>query len=1375
MHRPLFVAAILLLACPLLAADWPTYGHDIRRSGHTVEQLPAERLGEVWRYQSAHPPAPAWYGPAKWDAYSKIDNMRSMRNYDPCFHVISVGANVYFGSTNDDSVRCVDARTGKTKWLFVTGGPVRIAPTFVDGYVYFGSDDGFAYCVRAADGKQIWKTSASDRTQRVLHNGRVVSRWPVRSGVLVDGGTAYFAGSLLPWEASFLCAIDAKTGKIIGEGRYRKEVDGAVTFEGPLLASQAQLIAPQGRVAPLLFDRATGKTLGSVKGGGGSFVLLSPDKKILHGPGNKGPQIYTTDPANRKAKIASFEGGSSIVVDNQRTYLLSDSEIVAVDRKERRRLWATRCEHNLSMILAGDTLFAGGVDEIGAYDAATGERKWTSPVIGRAFGLVVSNGALYVSTDEGVVHCMRAGGKGVIAPAQFAKAPAAAPGAPEVRPTLKTQALRDPKLLGRWVFQRDAMRGRIAKNLAGAGGIDAPLSGSASIVRVGDREAAELDGKASNISLANALPAKQMPKGAMTIEAWVRVDRPAEWGGIVSAVRDDGDKEFGWLLGYRKDRFCFALRSAANKALTYLTADAAFTPGAWHHVAGVYDGKTMTLVVDGVAVATSEAQRGDIVYPDKTFYEIGSYRDSNERYRLTGAIHEVVLYDRAVTTKDLAGRYAKRQASFPAPIEIEPEAESFELAEGPWLTFTGIDRAEVRWRTAEPSPTKLVARYGDQRREFFDAKAKTEHAVTIDRLRRQRTYPYTIEVERDGQAEQTAEYECENFFNYNTRSLPDRANSLASEADREAAAAIIDDTGVNRGIVVVYGAARASLAIGLAQSSDVRVIVVDRDAAAVDALRRKLIAAGAYGARVEAHAIEADDALVYDAAFANMVIVPAGNDAAMVAAKRMAQPGRGVVVSLDANNAAAARWTRPTLPGAGSWTHQYGSADNSAFGGETLGGVAGTDAMRVQWIGRPGPRYQSDRQHRDPAPLAVGGRLFTQGWKRLIAMDQYNGTILWSLELPEVVRFNVTRDCANWCVDDKHVYLAAGSNAWVIDAATGKLLDRRPALAAKPNDPKQAWDWGYIGRAGDLLIGSSVKKDTAFTGMWGGEYWYDERKKGELTAVVASDALFAMRTADDKAAWRYDGALVLNPTITIADGRIYFVEVRSKADVDAATRRLYTDSMWKGMHLVALDLKTGERLWESKLDVPRGFSVVTAHGADRLAVVVSSNRGAFDVYGFEAGSGKPIWKADAPWENKGEKGEKAGHHGSHLQRPAIVGDKMYLRPGVFNIRTGERIASLLKPGHGCGTYAATAYSLIFRSESLSMWDASSNKMSGWSRLRPDCWLSSIPAGGMILSPEGGGGCSCGSWMETSLGFAPLLPGQRGSHSKQDGQKATRQK
>ena len=49
---------------------------------------------------------------------------------------------VYFGSSADDKVYCLDARDGQVRWTFFTEGPVRLAPTVVGERVYAGSDDG---------------------------------------------------------------------------------------------------------------------------------------------------------------------------------------------------------------------------------------------------------------------------------------------------------------------------------------------------------------------------------------------------------------------------------------------------------------------------------------------------------------------------------------------------------------------------------------------------------------------------------------------------------------------------------------------------------------------------------------------------------------------------------------------------------------------------------------------------------------------------------------------------------------------------------------------------------------------------------------------------------------------------------------------------------------------------------------------------------------------------------------------------------------------------------------------------------------------------------------------------------------------------------
>ena len=83
----------------------------------------------------------------------------------------------------------------------------------------------------------------------------------------------------------------------------------------------------------------------------------------------------------------------------------------------------------------------------------------------------------------------------------------------------------------------------------------------------------------------------------------------------------------------------------------------------------------------------------------------------------------------------------------------------------------------------------------------------------------------------------------------------------------------------------------------------------------------------------------------------------------------------------------------------------------------------------------------------------------------------------------------------------------------------------------------------------------------------------------------------------------------------------------------------------------------------------------------------------------------------------------------------------------------------------CATWAGSKNLLLYRGAAgriqyggnLNLWNPATSTSTGWTRLRTSCWISAIPADGMILNKEGGGGCSCGAWMETSVGFAPLNP------------------
>jgi outer membrane protein assembly factor BamB len=1366
---------LLTLTCGLIAVlpvdldgeDWPVYQHDNYRSATTSEHLQAGLLEPAWSWESPHPPHPAWSGPAKWDAYAGIRGLRSMRNYDPVFHVVVASGKVFFGSTVDDSVRCLDARTGQVRWIFHTEGPIRIAPTYHDKRLYFGSDDGVVRCLDAEQGQLIWSFRPKPLERLILNNGRLIPFWPVRTGVLVRDGTAYFAASLLPWKASYLCAIDAETGKPAGDGHFVRQIDSA-SFEGALLASEDQLVAPQGRVSPLIYQRSNGTLIGGLKGGGGCFVMLTPEDGILHGPGNKTGWI-TDSKRQDRSTYATYKDGNAMVVDGNTAYLLTDTTLAAVDRSRKKALWRHQGAFPYSLAKAGPHLYAGGLDTLAAFDAEDGRPVWQTDLAGRVHGLAIANGALFASTDQGGIHCFRA----------TASQPYAAPsqGGGEVssenHPLAPLAPVDDKALASRWVFQENLRQGVTMRNLAG--GNTAKLTGAATLERVADRQVLLLDGSTSAV-VKGDLSIPELPVEAFTAEAWVRVDEAHAWGGIIGVIQDNGAYEKGWLLGFVDQRFSFALNGqGGDDRLNYMTAEQAFVPRQWYHLAATYDGARMQLHVNGERAASSDAQSGAIQYPPHGFYEMGAYHDENEHHFTKGMLHETRVYHRVLSESEIK-RHAL-EAKFPLP---EPPAPELELASGPTLEFISRSEAEIWWETRHPSPTRLTLEGpGEEPREYRDARRKTEHRIIVQGLQHNRVYHFELEViGPDGKPGKTRAFECDTLFNFAMSPVSPMETLEDQGTTRSAAADILTTSGITRGICLLVGDSDAALAHALAEQSHLRVIGLEEDPKQLHSSRQWLTDAGSYGARVALHRFDPADPLPLNGMFANLMVLGAPSlqeelPGAWRAMMHCLRPDGGVAYlaypeGMDKETVTGTSWykalrdlateqeldlamgkgsltlTRGPLPGAGEWSHQYGNASNAAFGGETLSGVSSTSDLEVQWIGRPGPRAQPDRNGRKPAPLSTGGKLFVQGLNRIITLDAYNGTVLWSRELPQIQRFNMPRDSSNWAANRRYLFAAIEGECWKWDAHTGKLEGRM----AIPEQAvfSDALDWSYLSPHRDRIIGSSVVADSAFTSFWGGggAGWYDA-KSGEVTQKVCSENLFAVDTKDGSLAWQYKGGLIVNSTITLADDRAWFVEARHPELRTGKERQLGGDLFWEQQYLVCLHLETGTPLWSEPLRiVPGEVALYLARGGGKL-VMVSSGSAAYNTYAFKDDDGTMVWNRKIPWPQD--------HHGGHMARPAIVGDTVYVRPSALSLATGASL-DIQMPGGGCGTYAASKNALFFRSGNVTMWDRKAGETTSWSRLRPDCWLSTIPAAGLLLSPEGGGGCSCGSWMETSIVFAP---------------------
>jgi len=179
---------------------WKTYRHDGSRTAVTPEDIPLQ-LSLNWTYFPAHAPKPVWNLPA--------EEMQRMHS-DNTYHVSAVNGLAYFGSSVDNKVYAINISTGKEKWVFFTEGPVRFSPTIWNNRVYFGSDDGFVYCLKAVSGKMLWKYHPGPKDKKLIGSGSMISLWPIRTSVLVEDKTVYFGAGVFPYDGLYIWCPECK-------------------------------------------------------------------------------------------------------------------------------------------------------------------------------------------------------------------------------------------------------------------------------------------------------------------------------------------------------------------------------------------------------------------------------------------------------------------------------------------------------------------------------------------------------------------------------------------------------------------------------------------------------------------------------------------------------------------------------------------------------------------------------------------------------------------------------------------------------------------------------------------------------------------------------------------------------------------------------------------------------------------------------------------------------------------------------------------------------------------------------------------------------------------------------------------------------------
>lgn len=442
---------VLLSLCWSVAscsmADWSAYLNGNDRAGFSPVEL-SPNLNLAWTYKSPAKPIKAWSGPRA----EPIEGheMKHRVNFDDAMQVVIQNGRVYFGSTVDHRLHCVDAKTGSPIWSFRTEGPIRLAPTLAHGNVYFGSDDGVVYCL-TTDGELNWKLRVGPEDDRLLSRGEMISRWPVRTGVLIDGDIAYFGAGVFPHETVYLCAVNAVDGSVVWRNDTISEQNAGrndLSPQGYLLANEEFLYVPSGRSLPVAVSKQTGEivfqrthswrtTAGGVVGG--TKALLG-DGQVYAG----GPHHFLAMNERNGDVGQSWINGRQMVLAGDFAYLMDGEKIFCVDRadhaaasQEKQKWFLKAREHRQDkakvaeakakmreymgvgivwqhesdfddVLIASDNLvIGGGLNQVVALDRESGEKVWEAAVEGNVRGLALDEAVLTVSTDSGNVYAFR--------------------------------------------------------------------------------------------------------------------------------------------------------------------------------------------------------------------------------------------------------------------------------------------------------------------------------------------------------------------------------------------------------------------------------------------------------------------------------------------------------------------------------------------------------------------------------------------------------------------------------------------------------------------------------------------------------------------------------------------------------------------------------------------------------------------------------------------------------------------------------------------------------------------------------------------------------------------------------------------------------
>lgn len=605
---------------------------------------------------------------------------------------------------------------------------------------------------------------------------------------------------------------------------------------------------------------------------------------------------------------------------------------------------------------------------------------------------------------------------------------------------------------------------------------------------------------------------------------------------------------------------------------------------------------------------------------------------------------------------------------------------------------------------------------------------------------------------------------------------------------------LVADLALPTGWALVYDAPDPAALAALLTGPGLRLVAVNSDPETVQTLRQHFQARALYGPRVTSHAgtVEAFRVPPYLALLVVVCRVPPAADPAWLqrlyasvrpyggrlylagdpdSLRQLADQAQLPAAVLTAR-AEGLLITRPgQLPGAAPWTHLYGSAANPAKSDEQLVKAP----LGLLWFGGNSHADVLPRHGHGPGEQVIGGRLFIQGIQTLSARDVYTGAVLWKRSFPGLDTAGIYYD-SSYCEDpldltynQRHipganargtnfvaaadrVYLLAGKDCFVLDPADGRTLATFTLPPAPPTAAPPAW--GYIGVAGDVLLGGTGF--SAFSQAYGIE-------KGEVADdfdASSSRGLAALDRQTGRLLWTRPASLGFRHNAICAAGdTVYCIDALPSIVLDRLKRR--GQEATGEPVLLALDLHTGAERWRRTEGV---FGTWLGIAAGR-GILLQSGRASRDALKDESAERMTALNGTdgtVLWDRKGSFGGPCMLHGDTIYTSATstTGGAYSVLTGAPVMRahplTGRPIPWSYHRRYGCNAVVASEHLLTFRSGAAGFCDLAGD--SGTANLggfKSGCTSNLIAADGVLNAPDYTRTCTCSYQNQTSLALVHM--------------------